>query len=77
MNIAKKLTLAMSGAALAFAPVAAQASVAQVQSARASAQIEDANEVEGNMLGIVMLGLVGAAMIYGLIKILDDNPTSP
>lgn len=89
MNLVKKMTLALAGTAMAFAPIAASAatsakslSVSNYYGARTAAATEDDSEFRGGgAIGFILLAIVGAAMIYALIEILDsdddDQPDSP
>lgn len=88
MDIMKRLALGIGASALVLTPVAASAttsasksSVTYSQHARGAAPVTDANEMEGgNPLGLVMLAIVGAGMVYVLYELIkgdDHPPTSP
>ncbi|WP_435201458.1 hypothetical protein [Qipengyuania sp. 902] len=74
--IAKKIMISASAAAMAFAPMAAQAApVVSAPVERSSQSAKESSEIGGP--GLIIAILAGIAVITGIIIAADDDDDTP
>lgn len=77
----KKITAAAAATLLATSGAYAQTaslSVANADVARAGAEVSEGNELRGAGTGVYLIGAVVLGLIiWGIIELVDDDPSSP